>query len=332
MKILSKPTSKVLVRVLITVLLLLWVCRQVDVPSFLQAARRANWAWLGLVWTFTALFFVVQSKAMQLILHRQGCHVDLHTLFGTSAITALYGLVLPGLLSTGVKWYILKRRTGKGINVLSGMLYNQVVLTVVMFAIGLASLMVVNPTRILLPGAPRWLLPVICGFCLAVIALISSVAVNPRTGGQVLRPLTAILKLLPQVIRVKGQQVLTQIVHFQTAGWRFHGVVLLINVVNGALVGLLIYLSAASAARVTVPLATLVLLCAVVYTLGRLPISVANLGVREVTLVGLLGAYGVSESVALLMSMVLFSSLLFIALLGVAYQVAWGMGRPRDTP
>jgi len=67
----------------------------------------------------------------------------------------------------------------------------------------------------------------------------------------------------------------------------------------------------------------LIWLCAIVYVLGKLPISVANLGVREVTLVSLLAAYGVGQPAALLMSMALFSAVLFMAALGAVCQLVW---------
>ena len=51
----------------------------------------------------------------------------------------------------------------------------------------------------------------------------------------------------------------------------------------------------------------------------------ANLGVREVTLVGILGIYGVEKSEAFLMSMIIFSSLVFMAVIGAIYQISWAL-------
>jgi uncharacterized membrane protein len=76
-----------------------------------------------------------------------------------------------------------------------------------------------------------------------------------------------------------------------------------------------------------VPVGALVWLCAVIFVLGKIPITIANLGVREVTLVGLLGLYGVAKSAALLMSMVMFSGLVFLGLLGAVYQLYWSAKR-----
>ena len=77
--------------------------------------------------------------------------------------------------------------------------------------------------------------------------------------------------------------------------------------------------SPARAANVTAPL-------------GRVPISVANLGVREVTLVGFLAFYGVEKTAALLMSMILFSALVLMAIIGAIYQISWALRSKKSVP
>ena len=310
----------------IAVALLAWVFAQVDFEQFRRTVGTAQWEYLAGVWASTALFFWVQSVALQWILRKQDCEMSIHGIFGASAVTSLYSLILPGFLSTGVKWYILKRATGKGTNALSSMLYNQLTLTVVMMVMGLIGLILTNPTRILFPHAQRqWVLPLACGLALVLLALLSVLVANGRTGGAVLRSLAAALKPLPHGLREKSREILAQIAVFQTAGWRFHLTIGLINIGDGLLVGLLMYFFAAQAASVVVPMGVLVWLCAIVFVLGKIPISIANLGVREVTLVALLAGYGINKPDALLMSMILFSSLIFMAALGVLYQIAWAI-------
>jgi hypothetical protein len=87
--------------------------------------------------------------------------------------------------------------------------------------------------------------------------------------------------------------------------------------------GVVTYILAARTAHVIAPLSVFVWLCAAIYVLGRLPISVANLGVREATLVGFLAVYGVEKPAAMLMSMILFSALVFMAIIGAVYQLSW---------
>jgi uncharacterized membrane protein YbhN (UPF0104 family) len=254
--------------------------------------------------------------------------VGLHTLFTTTCVTAFYSLFLPGLASTGVKWYMLKRSTGKGINVLSSMLYNQGTLTVTIVIAGLVALALANPLQAGASEAGRsWHLSLVC-MALAVLILTTFVLVlNDRTGGPAVRLLMAMLRPLPRFVQEKGRAMLEQIAVFQTAGWRFHSVVAFLNVIDGLLIGSLIYLLAARAASVVVPLGVLVWLYAVVFALSKIPITPANLGVREVTLVGVLGLYGVTRSTALLMSMVWFTGPIFMGLLGAAHQLRWSAKR-----
>ena len=278
-----------------------------------------RWQYLIGVWLATALFSLLQACALQIILRKQDCEVGLHSLFATTCVTAYYSLILPGIVSTGVKWYILKRSTGKGANVLSSMLYNQATLAVVMVVAGLAALghfeFQISNFRFV----------IVCWGLAGLIALSSVLLLNNRAGGPVTRLLIASLRPLPRYVRENGRAVLEQIAVFQTAGWRFHLLVAVINMVDGLLVGLLLYFLAARAAYVVVPLGVLIWLCAVVFVLSKIPITIANLGVREVTLVGLLGLYGVDKSAALLMSMVMFTGLIFMGLSGAAYQLYWSL-------
>lgn len=333
MSIRTKQVLKLLAKVSVAVILLVLVFSQVDLTDFRQTVKNARWQYLLGVWGSTTLFSLLQSVALRWILRKQDCEVGLNTIFGATCITSLYGLVVPGLVSTGVKWYILKRTTGKGVNVLSAMLYNQVTLTVVMMAVGLVGMIVVNPTKVLWPSVGRlWIVPLLSGVALAIILLVSVLILNERTGGPAMRLLLAALGLLPEPVREKGRTVLTQIATFQSAGWRFHLVIASINAVDALLVGLLWYFFAARAASVAVPVSVLIWLCAIVFLLGKLQVTVANLGVREVALVGLLAGYGVSRSAALLMSMILLSSMVFLAVLGVVYQLVWTLRSRKTTP
>jgi uncharacterized membrane protein YbhN (UPF0104 family) len=328
----TKAIAKLLARLLVTTVLLWYAFRQVDLHELGQVARSARWSYLIGAWLFVAAFFLIQSLAMQLILRRQGCDVKVPTLFAASSVTVLYGLILPGILSTGIKWFILKKHTGKGTNVLSSMLYNQVMLSAAMSVVGLAALILTNPTRVLLPGVQeQWILPAVCIVLLALVVSVCVLLLNARTGGVVTPVLVALLKVFPRAVRERGQKVLSQLALFQTAGVRFHLTIAVVNVFDGLVVGLLIYFCAARAVQVMVGLGVLVWLWAAVYLLSKVPISVANLGVREVTLVGLLAAYGIDKPSALAMSMALFTGVLFMAALGAVFQLVWA-AQARSAP
>jgi uncharacterized membrane protein YbhN (UPF0104 family) len=329
----SKQLAKFLIRVLITAGLLVWVLSQIDLGQFRQAVRTARWQYLITVWVLTVVIFWINSFKMRLILKKQGCDVRIGMLFGASAITLFYGMIIPGILSTGVKWYILKKSTGKGSNVLSSMVYNQLTIMFVMTAFGLAALMILNPVSLLTAEAKnQWLLPAVCGMLLVLILSVTLLLLNGRTGGKIINALKLLLRPFPASVRQKGREILDQIAVFQTASAGFHLSIGFITIIANLTGGVLMYVLSAKAANVTAPLTVLVCLCAFVYVLGRIPISIANLGVREVTLVGFLGLYGVEKSAALLMSMILFSALVVMAVIGAIYQLSWAVTAKKSVP
>ena len=320
----SKQITKLTLRVVITTALLAWAFSQIDLGQFWDAVRTAKWQLLIAVWGLTAILFWIRSAKMQFVLKRQDCRVGIGTIFGATAMTSLYSLILPGILSTGVKWYVLKKSTGKGSNVFSSMVYNQLSIMIVMTVFGLAALALSNPTSLLIPDAKsQWLLPAVCGALLIAVVAVTLLLLNSRTGGRIIRVFKRLLGPLPEKTRKKIADILDQIAVFQAAGWRFHFIFMLITVVDTLVGGVVTYVLAARTASIIAPVSAFVWLCSLIYVLGRIPISIANLGVREVTLVGFLAVYGVGKPAAMLMSMILFSALVFMAIIGAIYQLVW---------
>ena len=126
--------------------------------------------------------------------------------------------------------------------------------------------------------------------------------------------------------------MLEQITTFQTAGTGFHVRIAAASTFDTLIGGVIAYILAARAANVNAPITTFVWLCAIVYILGRIPVSVANLGVREAMLVVTLAPYRVDEPQALLMSMILFSVLIVMALIGALYQIIWAVTAKKTSP
>jgi len=326
MTIRSRQLVKLLIRVAVTTGLLIWVFSQIDLQQFRQAVSAAKWQFLIAMWGLTALLFWIRSVKMKYVLKKQDCYIDTNTLFGATTVTAFYSMIMPGMLSTGVKWYILKKITGKGSNVFSSMLYNQLATMIIMTVFGLAALIIANPTPLLLPDSDNtWLLPVVCGILLIITILVSLLLLNNRTGGLMIKVLDLLLEPFGQRIHTKGREVLNQIAGFQAAGTDFHLFFASVTIVDTLIGGVATYVLAARGANIGAPLGVFVWLCAAIYVLGRLPISVANLGIRESMLVWFLSVYGVEKSAAMLMSMILFSGLVVMAVVGASYQLSWAI-------
>jgi uncharacterized membrane protein YbhN (UPF0104 family) len=324
MPITARQIAKFSLRLFITAALLIWVFSRIDIQQLNSAIKDIRWPFILANCGLGVLFYLAASIKTRFILKKQNCNVSIATLFGISAITVLYGLVTPGLLNATIKWYLLKKNTNKGTYIFSGMVYNQLTETVVVIVFGLIALIVTNPTRLLLPNVRnQYILPTVSGILLTGIIIISLLLLNRRTGSILIRIFRRIIRFLPVKMRHKADETLTQTVDFQVAGWRFHCLIVAITIAMTILSCVFAFILSAKGANIKVSIGVLVWLSATVGILGKIPISIANLGVREVTLVQFLAFYNIEPSAALLMSMIFFSGAVFMALVGAGYQIFW---------
>ncbi len=300
-------------RLAVTIALLVVVIRWAGGDQLLDSARRANWLFLGAVLLSSLANRWIKALKLRYLLIHQNCPVGTHAIFGISCITTLYSLFVPGLVSTGLKWYILQRVTSEGGRVLSAMIYNELSLMFVKVLIGVVAIAAYNPTDRPEVAAAAWA-------AAAVLVGLFLAAANARTARWLLSLLRLLARGCPAWLGKKIHAMAGHIHVLQSAPPGYHAAILGLNLLAAALT-VVMFIFAAEAARIDVPVSALVWQSSIVYLLGRIPISIANLGVRELTLVQFLGQYGVDRADALLMSMVVFSGVLFIALLGAGYQL-----------
>ncbi len=309
----SKGFLKLALRIAVTAALLGWVLSKIDLSHVASAIKTAKWSYLFFIWAMGIVIYWIRSVKMRLILEKQDCFVSTGKIFCASAITSLYSLVIPGLMSTGVKWYILKQHTGKGSNIFSSMVYNQLTDFVIAVVFGLVALIITNP-------AGGWQLPVVSLISLVAVVGICILLLNQKVGLKAVNSLKFFLNPFPNWIRQKGGETLEQIQVFQAVGRTFHFKMILFNVAYTT-IAVVLYVLAARAANINVSAVVIVWQFVIIYMLGKLPISVANLGVREVTLIGMLALYGVDAPSALLMSMILFTNIILMATIGAVLQL-----------
>jgi uncharacterized membrane protein YbhN (UPF0104 family) len=306
-------------RVLVTIILLLLVLSQININQLGQTTRTVKVQFLFVVWFLSVVNNWVRAAKLKFILKEQQCDVSLSVLFGATAITALYGMIIPGTLSTGVKWYILKEHSKKGMQVFSAIVYNQATNIVFMVLLGLIAVIIANPTSTLL-------LPAVSA-ALAVITVVGTILVISKTTGPKINTLLRyVVKVLPKRMRPKAEGTFRKIEIFQTISWSFHLKAFAYNALQD-LLSILVFVFAAKAAGADVPIMALIWQCFAIALLAMLPISIANLGVREFTLVQTMAKYGVAGPTALLFSAVIFSTRILMAAVGAVYQVSWTFSR-----
>jgi glycosyltransferase 2 family protein len=296
----------------VTIALLVWVFSRIDFAQLGVVIKTARWSFLWGVWILAIAVYWLYAVKMRLAMEKLDCSTDTHTIFAISMITSLYGMVLPGMVDTSVKWYMLKHRTGKGSLVFTSMVYNQFTTMVVVIATGLVALAAINADR-------NWKVSVVCFIVLVALVAICLMLLHEAAASKVAGVFRFLLKPFPRAVRNVALKIIKELSVFRTAPRSFHFIQLTLVLVSSTVLGSIIYLFAAKAARIDVPVGLLVCQCALVSILGRLPISVADLGVREATIVGSLSLYSVDASSALFMSLVIFSYRILLAFIGAIY-------------
>lgn len=307
-------------KILVTVGLLGWVIRQIDLVKLWAAIVQAQWIYLVPIWSLAVLSYWLLSWKLALIMERQGCRLPTMTLFAISAVTTLYGMALPGPLDLSAKWYMLRQKTGKGIDVLSSMVYNQFTTTIVVVICGMIAILSVTPPKHLV----IWTLGLVA---IVVLILAGLLVLHGSYGPRCTNALRILLRPMPKVIAKHGQDLVQRLAGFQSAGWCFHLNALVLSLLANVGIGTLIYLLAARAAGISVPLGIYFWQSTAIFILGRLPISIAEFGIREATLVGSMARYGIEPSRALVMSMVILTNRLLLAAVGAGVHLFWGYRR-----
>jgi glycosyltransferase 2 family protein len=135
---------------------------------------------------------------------------------------------------------------------------------------------------------------------------------------------------VPQILRRPGMKVLAALHALRSMTLGQHAAFMLAGIADFALV-MLGFWAAARAMNLELPLVTLVWVQAAILLLRLLPITFANLGVREGLLVFVLALYGVAPGEAIALGLLLFSRYLAIAAIGAVYQCFLLFGPKHDS-
>jgi len=320
-----KRLAKFILRFSVTAGLLIWIFRQIDLEEFWHIVEIAQWKHFVILMVLIVISNWMEAIKMKLILKKQDCNISVNAFFGISAIQVLYALILPGLFSHGLKWFLLKKYTGKGYNVFCSLVYNQLSMMAARIGCACIVLTVTNPAKIVFRNIEsQFLLPAVCATLLVVTFLVFLLLLNPKAGGRIISGIGFVLRPFPVKLRYKIKQTLVQLTAFQHVSYRFHFFIGAFNILLYLFIVFSIFGLSAKIVNLSVPMDVFVWLGAIMYFLNLVPVSTANLGIREITLVGILPFYGVEKSAALLMSMVIFFSGFFTSLLvGSVYQIIW---------
>jgi uncharacterized protein (TIRG00374 family) len=315
--LLRNPWISWLLRLSFSGLLLALILTQVDLAGVFAGLRLGNAQW---VLSGVVLYFAIRyiwAYRMSLGLKHVQIDFTIRRLLVIILISIFYSLVLPGSVITGgaVSWHKLSRSNHKRAEVGALLVYLRVVDTLTLLGIGLVWM---------------WFdvhfssssFRVIVGMLFAGVFLISLPFLSPavtRRVEQLGQPLVNRLSL-PQWVRDKSGALWRVLKALQTLGKLDTGLIFGLSLVAHALGAVLFYLFAL-AIDMHISFLAIGWICSVISILQLIPFSVAGIGVREVSLVILLGEYGISEAQALTFSLAIFSMMVIGGLAGGVLEV-----------
>lgn len=287
--------------------------------NILAAFENLKWAW-GLAMFGTALLrrFIISTQ-LWAILRQSGLTVSVIRVFLANMLSALYTLFLPGnIASAGVKWLDLSAATGKKAAVFNGLIYHRLVMTLLTLAIGGLALAYSNPLAYESLGY-------LLGFLLIILGTLFGGMYNPTIGARLESILRRIAERLPDKINGYLNSVLDALRRIRGFSASDHVRIFAWALISVALRTLVLYFATRAVGVDVSPVHILWISAFLVFT-AALPITIANLGVREGLLIFALSPFGVIPATAVALGLLLFANQVIAALIGALYQLAISLG------
>ncbi|MFO7902388.1 MAG: lysylphosphatidylglycerol synthase transmembrane domain-containing protein [Planctomycetota bacterium] len=307
--------AKWILKLLFTVSLIVVVATAVGWREIQLALLDVDMRLVGLSWLLGLASRCVDATQLSLIMRQVDLSIRTVQILVASSLSTLYGLILPGDLAASVaKWVYLCRATGERAGVFNAILYNRIVAFSPWMIGGGFALFLYNPWNDI---AIPLMFTLTAGLVLAGWVLFYHPIHGPRIDG-IAQALSH--RMLPAWCDQRVDCVVQSLAPFRRFPWRFHLTILACSWLNMTLL-FVAFATMALAVGIEAPWGLLVWVWSVIMVLRQLPISFHGIGVREATLVGLLGYFSVPEESAFTLGLLGFTHALLFALIGLAFRV-----------
>lgn len=314
-----KPLVRVLLKVGFTALVVGLMVMLVGWGEIAAALTRASLPWLVAMYALKLLRQVVDAFQFRFLTRRVGLDLALGRIFLASQLASLYSFVAPGeVAASAAKWANLSIATGARSAVLNVMVYMKLLYLAVPALIGAIALAIDNPFD-------SWWAPTLAWSLIAAIVLVMIALYHPALERTVNRWGRRLARFLPTSLEMKAGHLLNSMARVRKIGGRTH-VTLIGLMCLGVAVEIGRFYSGIRALGLSVPLTSVLWVLAFMGVARLLPITVANLGIREGVLVFALAPLGVAAEQAVALGFLSFSAVVFLALIGAGYQLALATG------
>ena len=302
-------------KALVTSGILYYIFNKIPISEIVPAIASARIHFFAIAFLLVLLMNYVASCRMKRLTDRQGMTVTRRRIFEINLIANFYGLFLPGSLAGGaVRWEKLYKTDKNGMGAFVAIIFNRFILTTATAATGVVFWALAGNYR-----SNRAAGLSLMGI-LAILLVLQGAMINRRISPWVESSLEG-KNRMPGIVRGKLRKLTLSLrhnrdLHLTSLLW-----LAALSFIEEFL-GVVSYYFVSLAIGMEVSFVHLGWIRSCILIVTMLPISFSGFGVREGTLIALLAPYGVSGTVAVAFSLLLFARSLLLAGIGGVLETA----------
>ena len=330
-KILKKRWVQLTLQLAFTLLLLILIVNSINVPNLTQSLSSINIRLLLLSLLITLVIRFIWAYQISITQASLNMHFSVYEIFRIQMIATFYTLFLPGnIVAGGVSWYKLSQPDRKFIEAGALLIFFRLIQISSLICGGLI-VALWDPQL----SSPAFRTFVIIGLLSIIIMWILFFS------NQLTRIFNLIVKNLKgnssflMSLFDKVDRLINTILNFRSLG--FNQLILVFGLsLFAQLLVILYFFSLAKAVEIELSIFVIGWISSLIAFVQMIPISIAGLGVREISYAVLLSDYGISIEQAISFSLTIFGAFVITALLGGLFELSdiyrkWQRGSKSDS-
>ena len=296
----KRPKIGFWIRLAITVAAISFLCSRIDIREVTRAAGSVSLLYLAFALANNLFARYITAYQMAYAMRMYGPRYSVWHMFAITLRTLFYGFFLPGeLTSAGIKWYLISRLDGLRAQTFASMTYIRLTQVILLFGMGLGAVMIEWPFK---SQALLYLAWTVLAAMLIVTALL-----HTKTFRAILTRVeaNALYRRLPHGVTQRLGSVFDAFGALSGITFKDALIIWSASLAFKLLVTVSFWFISRSLG-VEIGFLTLIWINSVVELVQLLPISIAGLGPREASMVYMLRFYGVTDSVGLAFSLIIF--------------------------
>ena len=307
--VLKNKRILLILKVSISFSILYWVLANISFADIGASLCSAKISFVLIATLITILMRYIAAYQMKLLTSNQGLSLSTNKIFEINFITSFYELFLPSGLSGGViRWYKFSKPDKKKAGAFTSIIFNRLFETIMIVFLGITFCLLDIP-----PGMNRTMIVTLL-IVLMILLILYFLVFNKRIS-LFLWKKTENINLMPGVLKEKLYKLYKSLNQIQSLSYRTQLLFFLLSLTSH-IIGTFSFLIFAKSLGIDLSFVNIGWIRSFLTITVMIPISISGLGVREGTLIVALNTYGITSTVVIVLSILLYARTIFIGCIG----------------